>query len=506
MRAVVTLGGTRERLDDVRLLTNVSTGRFGAAIARALIARGVDVICLASAEAARQLPASARTMIFDSTSDLEQRIVEATELGAVDLVFMAAAVSDYAPAPHAGKISSDLDEVHLILKRRPKILPGLRQRFPDATIVGFKLLSDVSPADLWRASHRQMAGGLVDLVVANDAILFGDAHHPAHLFWPGGHRAVSQARDDTAACVADAALEIAAARRSPEPRPPADPWHHLPDAIGEPTVRTNRLCPPSMATVQALLADAAARGTWRGGAAWVQFGEGGWSNAPRIPEGGVPILDEALPIGHASRVDGDLHLHLPQTPGALDRVASALAQRFEGVVTPDGADALLRRGFSRDPAHPAGTRLLGPLHRPHAGPDRVGQAASAVLVDPIERKILLGRRCQGAGIGEWSFPGGRCEPGEDHESAARRELTEETSVEAPPGSPLDVFDRYVSAVDGSVAWRVRGHVWPAFAAANPPRHTPELEAAWIPLADALRLNPLAPGILGVLERLARRFA
>ena len=36
LRAVITAGGTEEPVDDVRVLTNFSTGRFGAAIARAL--------------------------------------------------------------------------------------------------------------------------------------------------------------------------------------------------------------------------------------------------------------------------------------------------------------------------------------------------------------------------------------------------------------------------------------------------------------------------------------
>ena len=48
MRAVITAGGTREPIDDVRVVTNLSTGRFGAHIANALVARGVDVTLLAS--------------------------------------------------------------------------------------------------------------------------------------------------------------------------------------------------------------------------------------------------------------------------------------------------------------------------------------------------------------------------------------------------------------------------------------------------------------------------
>ena len=54
--------------------------------------------------------------------------------------------------------------------------------------------------------------------------------------------------------------------------------------------------------------------------------------------------------------------------------------------------------------------------------------------------ILVARRADDAHLGgTWEFPGGKVEPGELPEAAARRELTEETGLTAPSLEPLLVF-------------------------------------------------------------------
>jgi len=63
--------------------------------------------------------------------------------------------------------------------------------------------------------------------------------------------------------------------------------------------------------------------------------------------------------------------------------------------------------------------------------------ASVILVG--ERAVLMVRRARGPFAGAWSFPGGRLEPGEAPEAAARRELFEETGLAAGPLVPLGRF-------------------------------------------------------------------
>ncbi len=64
-------------------------------------------------------------------------------------------------------------------------------------------------------------------------------------------------------------------------------------------------------------------------------------------------------------------------------------------------------------------------------------AAGAVVVDPLER-VLLVRRGRPPGAGEWTLPGGRVEDGESPAAAAVRELREETAIEGRVVAPLGV--------------------------------------------------------------------
>jgi len=187
LRALVTSGGTREPIDDVRVLTNVSRGRFGASIARALAARGVETTVLGSRQALDVLaseppPAGAplHAVRFDSFADL-QRELESLTQDPPDLVFMVAAVADYSPAYQPGKLSSAPDTLTLELHRNPKLLAGLRERCPDACLVGFKLLSGASPADLIAAAEAQLTSCQLDLTVANDLSELDDEEHPLYL-------------------------------------------------------------------------------------------------------------------------------------------------------------------------------------------------------------------------------------------------------------------------------------------------------------------------------------
>jgi len=63
-------------------------------------------------------------------------------------------------------------------------------------------------------------------------------------------------------------------------------------------------------------------------------------------------------------------------------------------------------------------------------PDR--PYACALAICRRGERVLLARRAMGPGIGRWGFPGGMQELGETIEAGARRELVEETGIEAEP--------------------------------------------------------------------------
>ncbi|MCA8921888.1 MAG: hypothetical protein KDD82_08775, partial [Planctomycetes bacterium] len=190
--AVVTFGGTSEPLDDVRVLTNRSRGRFGAAIVRALLAAGGEVTALGSAPALEvlraggPLPDRCRLLGFETTDELAARLRE-LEAAPPALLFMAAAVSDYRPPRRAGKLASSAETLVLELERTPKLLPTLRARLGAETfLVGFKLLSGVSREELVAVAARQVAANQLDLCVANDLATFTERDHPVQLVTPEG--------------------------------------------------------------------------------------------------------------------------------------------------------------------------------------------------------------------------------------------------------------------------------------------------------------------------------
>ena len=66
-----------------------------------------------------------------------------------------------------------------------------------------------------------------------------------------------------------------------------------------------------------------------------------------------------------------------------------------------------------------------------------------VLAGVIERdgKLLVTRRLEGTHLsGYWEFPGGKCEPGEAHESCLEREILEELDVSAEVGGEILVTE------------------------------------------------------------------
>jgi len=210
MRAIVTAGGTSEPIDDVRVVTNLSTGRFGASLATALADRGVDVVLIASkalCQRPHELDPRVRVVPFGSTVELQAALWAETET-APDLLFMAAAVSDYAPDAFDGKIRSTQDTLSITMGKTPKILPTLRRRCGDATrICGFKLLSGVPSEELLEVARQQITKAQTDLCLANDMAELGGGRHPAWIVTANASQRVDGTKAETAAALATFALQ-----------------------------------------------------------------------------------------------------------------------------------------------------------------------------------------------------------------------------------------------------------------------------------------------------------
>lgn len=161
-RVLVVAGGTEEPLDEVRVLTNLSTGETGVELARAAFLRGADVdLWLGRASAA--VPPYLRTWRFATTEELLARVQDLS----YDVVAVPAAISDYVPERTEGKIPSGQEDLVVRLWPNDRVIEAFRKDH-EGTLIGFKLEAGVDEEELIRrARQRQKAWG-AEFVVAND--------------------------------------------------------------------------------------------------------------------------------------------------------------------------------------------------------------------------------------------------------------------------------------------------------------------------------------------------
>lgn len=185
MKILVTAGATREPIDAVRFLSNVSSGATGAALSNEFVSRGHYVVLLHGEGAVVSERATEREG-FSSAADLQARLERRLAQEHFDAVIMTAAVADYRPAKAAsGKITSDAVERSLRLVRNEKILPRLKSfSTQPLRVIGFKLTVDAD-ADARRLAVRaQFDAGGVDAIVHNDLTeIRSSTPHPFWL-WP----------------------------------------------------------------------------------------------------------------------------------------------------------------------------------------------------------------------------------------------------------------------------------------------------------------------------------
>jgi phosphopantothenoylcysteine decarboxylase/phosphopantothenate--cysteine ligase len=218
VKVLVTSGATREPIDSVRFISNLSSGRTGAAICEALAARGFDVTQLHGIDSA-QAPRAARREAFGDHASLDAALRRLLADGAYDAVIQAAAVGDYSVAETApgAKLASGQERV-LHLRPNPKIIDRIRSHAQGRplTLIGFKLTHDPDPDSRARAARVLMQRSGADYVVQNDVSTLGDV---------ASHEFLIHSRDgaEPARCAGRAALAaaLAALLERPGARSPA---------------------------------------------------------------------------------------------------------------------------------------------------------------------------------------------------------------------------------------------------------------------------------------------
>jgi len=167
-RVLVVTGATREHVDDMRVLTNLATGRSGVHLAREAFRRGGDVLLLCG-QTVQDIPAHIRSERFSGSQDLWERLERSLDgWGLPDIALFPAGISDYIPVRTEGKIPSGKEGLTVELVPGPKVIDRLRKRCPGSLVVGFKAESVNDPDELIRRAYRRSSEAGMDLVVAND--------------------------------------------------------------------------------------------------------------------------------------------------------------------------------------------------------------------------------------------------------------------------------------------------------------------------------------------------
>lgn len=186
-KILVTAGGTVERLDPVRYITNDSSGKMGHAIAKAAHYLGAEVTLVTSSSL--EVTHSIDVLPVTSTDDMFEAVDK--RFDKLDVLIMAAAVSDYKPKNTSEQKMKKQDEMTIELIKNPDILKTMGQRKNEQILIGFAAETE----NLEEYAKTKLTEKNLDAIVANDVgkegqgfnsdenevIIFSNDQDPVHI-------------------------------------------------------------------------------------------------------------------------------------------------------------------------------------------------------------------------------------------------------------------------------------------------------------------------------------
>jgi len=233
MKIVITAGGTIEKIDEVRYITNNSTGALGCAIAESFLrfeqVEEIFYVCSSTAIIPKNCD-KVKICRVTGVRHLQETLTRILSSEIVDGIIHCMAVSDYAvdtvtstnllvsqvsdelsrmdkscpesklelsallerclhaenKIAESGKISSDMDDLIVVLKKTPKIISMFKPLQPQAVLVGFKLLNKVTTEELLKVATYLRRRNSCDFVFANDMAELSLEHHCGYLLQSDG--------------------------------------------------------------------------------------------------------------------------------------------------------------------------------------------------------------------------------------------------------------------------------------------------------------------------------
>ena len=210
-KIIITAGGTSEKIDNVRKITNFATGELGMTIANHLLNEDKDLMIyyVCSKDSLKPIINEKIKIIeIEGTLDLKEKIQNLLLNEKIDYFIHSMAVSDYmtdyvttidrikqsikntnnldeafsnVETINENKISSYENNLVIVLKPTPKIISIIKDLSPSTYLVGFKLLDGVSKEKLIDVAKKLRDKNKCDLVVANDLSTIKNNKHLAYI-------------------------------------------------------------------------------------------------------------------------------------------------------------------------------------------------------------------------------------------------------------------------------------------------------------------------------------
>lgn len=242
MKILITAGGTSEKIDQVRSITNHSTGRLGKTIAETFLhssSARIDYVTTANA-VKPETNEKIMLHLIESTLELLTVLKDLLKNNVYDAIIHSMAVSDFTPAfslseeqlatsitkaplssetlpewftaqenmpQQAEKISSNTEHLVIVLKKTPKIISYLREWQPTAKIIGFKLLVDVSKEQLLAVAKESILKNRTDYLLANDLTEITEQSHHGYLLSANGAVKEAQTKQEIATLIVQTILQ-----------------------------------------------------------------------------------------------------------------------------------------------------------------------------------------------------------------------------------------------------------------------------------------------------------
>lgn len=182
---VITAGGTREKLDPVRYLSNYSSGKMGFALAKIASLMGANVHLVTTVNF-EDMPSSISIHKVESANEMLDASLKLASHA--DYFIGAAAVSDYCPnLTHAQKIKKTQENIQLELIKTPDIIKEIKAKFPTTKVIGFAAETE----NFETHALQKLQNKNIDAIALNDVSdgkVFGQDYNALKVFTKSGNK------------------------------------------------------------------------------------------------------------------------------------------------------------------------------------------------------------------------------------------------------------------------------------------------------------------------------